>query len=677
VRAAPLDRLHLPPRWRAYLVVAGCVLLLFGVVLWAILGINAFWAVFGIVLGVGLAGFWAPMSAPVPATPPAAGVAPQPFGRLVRSALPLVLPLLIFVVAGTAEKGILAQLAVGAVASLVAWLVIIRPELRRLTVRILLATAALALGFGIAAYIINDVQDFTLGGSDDRGGLSAAFLQTAVVLWGCAIVFRLASFATSLVRMIEALAIAAALLFVIWWTGVLPAPGTAGDDGLEIARWIALGAAALLLSEALAGVVGAALGHGNEVRVITTNTWGIRPNGARRLAGVGLSAALLAAFALGGAAVAGLDETRAHDRGFRVNGKVITPGIPAMTPEAQLEANPASVVRTYMPELAFRADQPWLPTRVEDYVNGAGLQGVHGRETTVHSLDELPGPDDCPGLTPSPCFHLTIHCPRADSPDGCSQADPVGPGEIAEPNRSGAVYVHVVRKPQQPMLFPKGVGTINGQKPWLLIEYWYFYRYDEWSSPILAGTLVQRHEGDWEAVAVGLSRKKPLFVAYSQHARGGWRPWESIQVSPISRRHTHPLVAVAKGSQANYPEANQGIAPDWAEGSGVLPAGTVGLLSYASNIRDRTGYGYGWLPAEDGIVRANDRRPPMSFPGFWGGHDTAGMSLENERAHAPRLGGEPKTPSMQSLWVEPLTTVFCKWHGPLHADRKDTCPSRG
>jgi hypothetical protein len=33
-------------------------------------------------------------------------------------------------------------------------------------------------------------------------------------------------------------------------------------------------------------------------------------------------------------------------------------------------------------------------------------------------------------------------------------------------------------------------------------------------APVLGGRIVQRHEGDWEAVTVGLSDAKPLFVAF-------------------------------------------------------------------------------------------------------------------------------------------------------------------
>jgi hypothetical protein len=666
---------RLPAGWRAYLVVAIAVLVLFGG-LWAIFGINAFWAVFGIVVGIGLAGFWSPSSSRRPPRPASSSIAPQPFSKLVRAALPLILPLLIVVVAGTAEGGALVQVAAGAVVGLFAWVVIVRPELDRLLMRTLGGVALLAVGYMVATLIIHALRHPILGSFDDGPGVSGTFLLTAIVLWTLAILLRLASFATSCIRLVEALVLAGAAGSLIAWTGVFRAPDWLGDEGLRIAGWMAVAAGLVLAAEAAAGIAGVMRNGTPQIGESTGERGGLSSEAARFLARLGLSAALVAAISLGLAVVIGLDETNPHGRD-PATGAATAHREPRLTPKDQLASErkrfPVGLVRTYMPELAFRSDQQWLPQRVDRYIHGAWLQGVRGKPVKLQSVRDLPDPDDCPGLAPTPCFHLSIRCPSAE--DDCSRAKPVGDDHpIDQPQRSGAVYVRVVRESQHPKLFPRGVGAFHRQHPWLLIQYWYFYRYDEWSSRVLAGNLVQRHEGDWEAVMVGLSRQKPSFVAYSQHCRGTWRPWRSIEVSSLGRRHTHPLVAVAKGSQANYVQAGQGVAPDWAECSGALPAGMVTLLSYASNIRDRTGYDFGWLPRRNAVIRAGVGHPPMSFPGYWGGQDTAGMSLENEREHPPRLGGEPRTPSMQDLWVKPLTTVFCKWHGPPGSDRETTCP---
>ena len=255
-------------------------------------------------------------------------------------------------------------------------------------------------------------------------------------------------------------------------------------------------------------------------------------------AGTGLTVALVATLALGGAAVLGLDETSSEGHGrVTASGEPIGSEQPAMAPQEQLRADPQgspdTLVATYMPELAFRADQLWLPESVDGYVDGAWLERPRGDPVQVHSVADLPGPDDCPGLTQIPCYRLTIRCPTADDP--CSGAHPVGDGSIDHPEQSGAVYVRVVRRRQHPELFPDDVGEFAGQKPWMLIEYWYFYRYDEWKSPVLAGSLVQRHEGDWESVMVGLSSRSRC----SSPTRSTARRVAAV-VDDRGRRHRRP-----------------------------------------------------------------------------------------------------------------------------------------
>jgi hypothetical protein len=666
-------RSRLPPSWRTYLVGAAVILGLFALLWWAF-GIQAFWAVLGIVVGVGVAGFWAPASARRRPRPPGPQVAPQPFAPLGRTALPLTLPLLIFLVAGTIKVPELGQFAAGVLAGLLAWIAIVRPELGRLTVRLCILSAAGAL---VAAALIAGVIDLfgdepILGSFEDRGGLSATVLRVAVILWAAAIVIRLASFATSWLRLLETAALAASVWCLAAWAGVIGA--APGADGLEPAGVLALVAGGLLLAEAVAGAVAVVTGTVEPVRKWTAETGALPTRWADGVAGAGLTVALVATIALGAAAVIGLDETSSEGHGHvTAGGEPITPEQPAMAPQEQLRAqgSPDGLVATYMPELAFRHDQLWLPESVDSYVADATLQGPRGESVEVDSLDDLPGPDDCPGLTPLPCYRLTINCPTAADVD-CSRAHEVGFQPLDDPDESGAVYVRTVRQPQKPGLFPEGVGTFGGQRPWMLLEYWYFYPYDEWTSPVVSGDLVQRHEGDWEAVIVGLSKREPLFVGYSQHCGGEWRPWATIEVAEAraGEPRTHPLIAVANGSQANYVRAGQGESPDWAGCSGTLPSGAVTLLSYASNIRDRTGYEYGWIPPAGGVISAGVGKAPMSFPGYWGGTNAV-TKLENAREHTLATGGAPKTPSMQPLWVRPLNTVFCSnWGYPQHTPSK-------
>jgi hypothetical protein len=238
------------------------------------------------------------------------------------------------------------------------------------------------------------------------------------------------------------------------------------------------------------------------------------------------------------------------------------------------------------------------------------------------------------------------------------------------------VYARVLHRPRtgedEPGNVFRDLGPYRGETPGpeegdvsILIQYWYFYRYDDWTQTVLAGKLTQKHEADWEAVMVGLSERRPLFVAYSAHCGGNWRDWNAkdIPAANIDREKTHALVAVAEGSQANYPRANQKRAPEWQSCSN-LPDFATDLASYAANIRDRTGYDWQWIPKRSPIV-VTEKDPPMSFPGRWGGNDVT--TLTNQTPHKPLASGlGPQTPSLQALWQDPLKIVFCTryWRGP-------------
>jgi hypothetical protein len=194
----------------------------------------------------------------------------------------------------------------------------------------------------------------------------------------------------------------------------------------------------------------------------------------------------------------------------------------------------------------------------------------------------------------------------------------------------------------------------------VLIQYWFFYRYNEWTRPTLTGRLSGRHEGDWEAVMVGLGPTEPVFVAYSAHCAGSWRPWTgpgAIEVAQTAAPRTHPLIAVAEGSHAHYAETQVRRSPDWA-GCAGLKEGATTLVSYASNIRDKTGAGPRWLPSGEELQLVTGSDHPMRFPGTWGGSTQTLLINQREHELEDKDGG-PQTPKLQKLWRKPLGTVFC------------------
>ena len=239
------------------------------------------------------------------------------------------------------------------------------------------------------------------------------------------------------------------------------------------------------------------------------------------------------------------------------------------------------------------------------------------------------------------------------------------PGKLGGLRDAGVAYVRILERDKPPEDGSPDPFTAAGpyaSKVTTLLQYWFFYAYDEWVTPVFAGQLRQRHEGDWESVMVGLSETEPLFVAYSSHCGGTWRPWRDALVAKGVGPLTHPYVAVAEGSQANYDNPSASRAPDWATCAGI-PGDTLTLVSYASNIRDRTGAVWSWTPKR--LVEVDAETPPMSFPGTWGANDLTTLeTLRSHRLSNPAPG--PRTPSLQRLWREPLNTVFCTgtWHGP-------------
>jgi hypothetical protein len=278
--------------------------------------------------------------------------------------------------------------------------------------------------------------------------------------------------------------------------------------------------------------------------------------------------------------------------------------------------------------------------------------GATGKVTEPGTLAGLPR--HCEGHRRPPCYTLTV-----GSPDEKGEWHSCEPGSepCAKPHKrtgpgpySGTAYYRVLRKgrPQpdkSPSPFAKADEYFNpGQeRPTTLIQYWLFYPYDEWSRPVLAGKLTQRHEGDWEAVTVGLSDEKPIFVAYSAHCGSSELSWDQAPV------------AVAEGSHANYPRQEDTRPPDWlacAKG----PAGVTKLISYAANIRDETGNA--WTVNLDDLLPADARYQPMRFPGSWGLNDLT--TLTNRRTQPiGHPGSGPLAPRLQALWLNPLQKIFC------------------
>jgi hypothetical protein len=86
-------------------------------------------------------------------------------------------------------------------------------------------------------------------------------------------------------------------------------------------------------------------------------------------------------------------------------------------------------------------------------------------------------------------------------------------------------------------------------------------------------------------------------------------------------------------------------------------------VSYASNIRDKTEYGWQWYPAGNDFILVDADTPPMTFPGTWGAHDQTTLVNFKSRGIG-KEGRGPRTPTLQGLWQRPVFSIFCGRYKP-------------
>jgi len=370
-----------------------------------------------------------------------------------------------------------------------------------------------------------------------------------------------------------------------------------------------------------------------------------------RLSIAGLAAALLSAVLLLCAVFAAARSGGADEH----LGDAPQAGLPATRPKDMTDKR--ALAAMFSPVLVFTADQRWTPIAVDAYVDGAGLTDWEGRSQTVNDIADLP--TDCPGVVRAPCYVMRQGCPRGSDKPQCAQDLP----------DDKAVYVRVARRDDWRGCVPDKLCADGSPNPFarangpyaadteILLQYWYFYPYNEWVASVAVGDLKEIHAADWEAVTVGLSDDRPLWVAYSAHCAGTYGKWERIRVDPSDPARLRPLVAVAVGSQANYRVARQSRVPNFAECSGITED-RLKLLSYAANIRDRTDDAMTWRPDAGDLRIVDAQTRPMSYPGTWA--PFARMRLDNLRKSFP-LGDDgagPASPPLQALWEKPMNVIF-------------------
>jgi hypothetical protein len=161
--------------------------------------------------------------------------------------------------------------------------------------------------------------------------------------------------------------------------------------------------------------------------------------------------------------------------------------------------------------------------------------------------------------------------------------------------------------PNPPILYFNYRGPNAGRSGY--VRYWLFYGYN--SPDQRVARIVDRHEGDWEGIAVRLDpASRATEVAYFQHNCGPETySWPRMRENGYLSQGTHPVAFVANGSHATYPEAPTG---------GTVKYPCKGERQNPYPAWDRvSGAGPRWEAWRYGLADA-EQKPWYGFGGAWG-----------------------------------------------------------
>jgi hypothetical protein len=270
------------------------------------------------------------------------------------------------------------------------------------------------------------------------------------------------------------------------------------------------------------------------------------------------------------------------------------------------------LLRRYVPIVVLHPSERFSPVPVEGFLADSDLQRrtASGWETTAESL---------------PAGGADLRLDQRL----CSARE----GPAATPCYLAAEQAHGAG----PVVY--GAARRSGDR--IDLQYWLWYPYNPYSA---APGLWQVHEGDWEAVSVIVDLTgKPLHVGYSQHSRGVRREW-----ARAPKQGSRPLVYVALGSHANYPDL----------GIQLFDPRVVEKL-FISIIRqgggrpiDRTGRGHVVRPALAPVNRIDPSW--MRFAGQWG----EDQYLRVPGGQPVAAGGGPRGPAFHAQWRRPVREVM-------------------
>jgi hypothetical protein len=475
---------------------------------------------------------------------------------------------------------------------------------------------------------------------------SRALVWAGFLLWFLALLLRLGAFARTALRW--ALVFVLGAFFARYFAGLFIGGRTNGIGTADHIIFGALIAATLVLAWRGERAGTPAVGPGSR--------WASRH---------GLTAAVIASVAFATASIAGMASDPPSGRvkmPFKEN-RVADYPVFANADVSDMVGDDKRLTHQFSPVLEFTDDERWEPIDVRGYLKNADLQTSAGTPVQGAPLSLTDLRADCPDGQRSACYRLTISCSldQSDKTD-CDHGTTEPSGFF---NR-GTAYVRVIRRDRLAVDEQRRGYPVPQFRDDLeaVVQYWLFYYYDDWRSRTLFGWVRQGHEADWEAVTIGFSKERPLFVALSAHCGGTWMHWRDVRVAGLNLEPLHPIVGVAEGSHANYREPRANTPPDnWVACAG-LKSHTASVASFAYHIRERVGVNAA-IELQH-LIPVTDDHPVMSFKGYWGMNGSNDFETEFGKLYSlssDRTG--PKSPPLQPLWNDPIATIFCnrekKW----------------
>lgn len=285
----------------------------------------------------------------------------------------------------------------------------------------------------------------------------------------------------------------------------------------------------------------------------------------------------------------------------------------------------------YAPELRFDSGERFYPMSVDNFVLNAELKWAAGSACPDELVAADPVPERLTDQSYSAQERSNLLCRRESSffsneftrpfsaiaNNGTERAlRDNGADRVAEKE---GFYLRWTGD-QEPFGDPVGTAPVYVERVGATIEYWFFYGFDPKSNDFDG---VVSHEGDWERIVVtppagDIGGQVEYYGHNCDPARVLWADLELVEA-------THPVVYVAQGAHASYPEVH--TPPD--------PCGGALGLEGVADVAD--GNGPHWRTWEGSQLVTANTQCWYGYGGAWG--DTSGRW--GVRGHATGPGGLP------------------------------------